>query len=294
MTIPESSEASTQDQFNDLAAQIQKLESVIPQLMALATERGLPDAQVLPKLLETARQTLNDAQTQVNHLGTRREQLQELVHTSALLTSSLELDPVLEEVMDTVIRLIGAERVYLMLRDPNRAAEIDSEGDDLKVRAARSWEHENIQPAEVSFSRGVAMSAVKQQAPIVTTNAHMGDYTGLVNTIGLTMRSVVCIPLRLRDTTIGVLYADKKMKSGMFSQDAIPMLSAFANQAAIAIENARLFEQVRDELIETQQQARRIIIEIDEKKTSRHLDDIINSEFFKQLRDSTGGDRDKD
>src|SRR5258707_391829 len=149
MTTQESNTESNIDaQFNKLAAQIQQLETVIPQLVAYAAENGLKDAALLPGLLETARSALKDAHAQAQQLSIHRDQLQELAHTSALLTSSLELDAVLEDVMDTVIRLTGAERIYLMLRDTNKAGDAP-EGDGLTVRAARSWDHSNIQSAEV-------------------------------------------------------------------------------------------------------------------------------------------------
>jgi GAF domain-containing protein len=71
------------------------------------------------------------------------------------------------------------------------------------------------------------------------------------------------------------------------------MITAFANQAAIAIENARLFGQVRAELVETQKEARQIFIQIDEGKTSRHLEEIINTDFFKKLRDAANSDEEQ-
>src|SRR5258708_6668991 len=100
MTVPDTKpEPSVAEQFDALTTQIQQLTNFFPQLVARATERDLPEATSLPKLIESAQQALTNAQAQAHQLSIRREQLQELVHTSALLTSSLELDQVLEEVM---------------------------------------------------------------------------------------------------------------------------------------------------------------------------------------------------
>lgn len=279
MTIPTNSVT----EFDELAAQIKQLESAIQQLMIRASEAKLKDSGTLTNLLNKVLQEFKTAKERAQQLAIRREQMQQLVHTSALLTSSLELDSVLEEVMDTVIKLIKAERAYLMLRD--------AQSGELTIRAARSWEHENIQSEEISFSRGLANKAIEDRAPILTTNDRMTEYTGLVNTIGLTMRSVACIPLTLRDEVIGVLYADKKLKYGIFTPDSLPMIAAFANQAAIAIENARLFGQVKAELVETQKEARQIFIQIDEGKTSKHLEEVINTDFFKKLLDAANSDQ---
>ena len=60
---------------------------------------------------------LDKAEKQAQSVGHQLEQLEQLLNTFTLITSSLEMDSVLEEVMDTVIQLTGAERAYLMLNN---------------------------------------------------------------------------------------------------------------------------------------------------------------------------------
>jgi transcriptional regulator with GAF, ATPase, and Fis domain len=215
------------------------------------------------------------------------ELVQRLVDTSALLTSSLDLEVVLKEIIDIIVALTGAERAYLMLRD-------EATG-ELKSRAARNWDREAISPEDVQVSLGVIDSAIEQGRPIVTTNALVDERFKDRNSVASqNLLSIVCVPLILREKTIGVLYADNRMRQGLFSHDIADILTAFANQTAIAIENARLFGQVKQDLDEAVQAVQRLRINIDEHKTHRHVSDIIDSEFFQKLRDSALADEDDD
>src|SRR5687768_6485893 len=68
--------------------------------------------------LRAVQQDLDDLAKGTAGLTTRSQQLEKLVETSTLLTSSLDLDQVLNEVMDMIINLSGAQRAYLMLSEP--------------------------------------------------------------------------------------------------------------------------------------------------------------------------------
>ena len=204
------------------------------------------------------------------------QQLQKLVDTSALLTSSLELDRVLEQVMDAVIALTLAQRAYLMLRDTTSC--------ELSIRAARNWDGANIDMTEASFSRSIVDMALEQKQPILTNNARMDDrFEQQASIIFHHLRSIVCIPLMWRGEVIVVLYADNRIHEGVFNADMIPMLTAFANQAAIAIENSKLFEQVKTDLIKAQQEVQTLRIQIDQQQVDSQIDEITSSEVFKRL-----------
>ena len=66
--------------------------------------------------------------------------------------------------------------------------------------------------------------------------------------VAYSLRSILCVPMLVRDQVTGVIYADNRIKTGLFGDRDRDMLAAFANQAALAIENARLFERVRQQL----------------------------------------------
>lgn len=172
--------------------------------------------------------------------------LRALSSTAALINSTQSTDEVLNQVMDTVITLTGAERGYIMLR--NRAT------DALEFRVARGIELEQIS-AEGKGGKIVSTSIVKQVAttgkPVLTDNASTdASYANNESIVGFQLRSVMAVPLLVRDELIGVVYCDNRFLAGLFKQSDLGMLTAFASYAAVAIENASLFEATRAKLSE--------------------------------------------
>ncbi len=117
------------------------------------------------------------------------------------------------------------------------------------------------------------------------TDEHIFFKLGETDTDSVFMRSfsMLIIPLILKDKVVGALYADNRVEQGVFSQENIPLLSAFANQAAIAISNARLFEKVQDELKEAQRQVQALLVEIDQSRVQEKVKEITESEYFQDL-----------
>src|SRR5262249_35751167 len=139
------------------------------------------------------------------------EQLEELIGSSARITSSLELDQVLDQVLDSVISLTGAERAYLMLRDP------DSDG--LTIRKARNWDQSGEFSEDRAFSRNVIRTALEQSEPLVLM--HVPDdprFATVESVIAQGLQAALCIPLLLDGRAIGVLYADHRSQPGIFSE----------------------------------------------------------------------------
>ncbi len=165
-----------------------------------------------------------------------------LADISQVVNSSLELDEVLRIVMDTIVRLTGAERGFLMLRDENGR---------MVTRIARNWEQESINTSEFAISQSVIRRVIDEGEPVLTTNAQEDPrFGGQESIIAHNMRSILCVPLKVKNELTGVLYADNRIRSGIFTEAARNLLTAFANQAAIAIENARLFASLRYTLAE--------------------------------------------
>jgi GAF domain-containing protein len=100
------------------------------------------------------------------------------------------------------------------------------------------------------------------------------------------LRSVICIPLSLRGRVVGVLYADNRIEQGIFDSDDIPLLRAFGTQAAIAIENARQFTQVKDDLREAQRALQSLKIQIDHQKVKEQVEEITESDYFDRLSEA--------
>jgi len=206
-------------------------------------------------------QTLEDWQEIISDYEIERKNLEALVQISQVINSSLDRMTVLNEVVDTIIRLIGAERAFLMLRD--------STG-DLEIVTARNWERESLQPHEFEISQSIIGQVMHEGQAVVTTNAQTDPRFGnQVSVITYSLRSILCVPLIVKDTQIGVIYTDNRIREGLFTEKDCMLLSAFANQAAVAIENAQLYEAVRHHAQELEQRVNERTAELAE--ANRHL-----------------------
>jgi signal transduction histidine kinase len=168
--------------------------------------------------------------------GPEHERLAALYQVSQALGSSLHLDEVLNQVMDAVIQLTGAERGFLILVDPQTG--------DLRSQAARNLEGKSLGREEMQVSRTVIQEVVRSGAGVVTTNAQAdARFSQQQSVLMYALRSILCVPLRLRGQVTGAIYVDNKIKTGLFGESDRELLEAFAAQAAVAIENARLYTQ---------------------------------------------------
>ena len=157
-----------------------------------------------------------------------------LYRVSQAFNSSLDLDEVLKRVMDEVIAATRAERGFLMLPD--------AEG-RLVFRAARGMDQQTIESPEFQISRGVVERVAREGQPCLTSDAQDDAWLSTRRSVmALGLRSIRCVPLQLKGTTLGVIYVDNRLQVGLFMPDDLDLLTAIASSAAIAIENARLYQ----------------------------------------------------
>ncbi len=253
---------------------LQQMAMALAQVTVKLHQQGIQPPVNVDNLINQTEVQKQNLKKNSRKLSRQLGQMQELVRTSALMTSSLDLERVLEDVIDTVIQLTGAERAFLMLKS----------GEELKIHAARDWDKESLSDKEVSFSRGIINSAMEQGKPLITTNAQEDSrFSGMASVVSHDLRSIIVIPLIWQEKVQGVLYADNRLMMGVFNMDIIPLLTAFANQAAIAIANARLFERVKDDLVQAQREVQRLRIQIDDQRVQEQVDEITDNDYFQNL-----------
>jgi sigma-B regulation protein RsbU (phosphoserine phosphatase) len=157
-----------------------------------------------------------------------------LYELSQAFNSSLDLDEVLNRVMDEVIVSVRAERGFVMLSDENG---------EMNVRVARGIERHIIHDPMFQVSLSVIEGVARQGQPVITGDAQLDPRFNMRQSVRLLgLRSILCVPLRIRDRILGVIYVDNRIQAGLFSQGDLDLLNAIAYSAAIAIENARLYQ----------------------------------------------------
>ncbi|GMQ78402.1 MAG: hypothetical protein BMS9Abin02_0909 [Anaerolineae bacterium] len=198
---------------------------------------GGEDVRLLTKLRLATEELARGVESQEKE----RQSLRALQDVGAIINSSLEQTQVLNTVMDTIIQLTGSERSFLML--------FDEQTRELNVEVARNINQETIEESSFEISRSIVESVANSGEPVVTTNAQADPrFSSQESIISYNLRSILCVPLKIKENIIGVVYADNRIMSGIFVDADRDLLAAFANQAAVAIENARLFEQIREQL----------------------------------------------
>ncbi len=186
--------------------------------------------------------TLDSLSRQLAQLERGNHDMRALVETSQIINSSLDLNIALSIVMDTIIYLTKAERGFLMLRNKNGS---------MAIQVARNWEKVSIHPPDYVFSRSIVRQVFSDGKPVLTTNAREDPrFSNQESVINNNLRSILCVPLKFRNELIGIIYTDHRTRNGVFGDRERDLLVAFANQAVIALENARLFESTRTTLTE--------------------------------------------
>jgi GAF domain-containing protein len=162
-----------------------------------------------------------------------------LHEVSQAVSSSLELEAVLNAVTDSAIRATEAQRGYLVLREKSE--------ETLQFLSARGSDRETLEGDELVVSRSIARRVLQTGEPILTVNAQEDPrFADQASVIHYSLRSVVCVPLVSKNETIGALYVDHRLRDGQFTHRSLEMLENVAAQAATAVENALLYRQLRE------------------------------------------------
>lgn len=227
-------------------------------LLRTQVQAGKVDGAFLNKQLDKVTDVLDRLELEHRQLK-KQGRLEALYNVSRLLGASLDLQVVLDQVMDAIIQLTGAERGFLML--PN-------DDGQLEVRVARNFDQQTLSSDKFKYSRTIVSKVLDTGESIVTTNAAEDPrFAGQESIIGQALRSIMATPLRVRGKVTGVVYVDNRAIAGLFEDDDLEALDALAGQAAIAIDNAQLFsatDQKLTERVEELQQLRRIDLQLNE------------------------------
>ena len=223
---------------------------------ALQAQGRLPEAR---EHRRRAREALDRAASRISSPDDRRSFLARLVFRAVLdsgadasgetarlgalydmiraLNSQTDPEVLLAESLDMALRAVQAERGMILLTDP---------GGDFSVRLARNLEDETVADAE-AYSRSIAAQA-GEGTSILALDAGSDERFKDLKSISLyRIRSLMCVPLRSRGAIVGTVYLDSRREGRLFSQDDLRFVEAFADHAALALENARARARLEEE-----------------------------------------------
>jgi Nif-specific regulatory protein len=198
-----------------------------------------------------------------------RKMLASLSAIGQQLSSILEMDKLLANILDLSIDNVGAERGVIFL--------LEEAGESMTPASARGVGGQDLEDLS-SFSRSVLAQAA-QGKTILTVD--VGQDPALANHPSLVIhaiKSILCVPMRHRGRVLGVLYLDTRKAHQLFTDKERSFVESFASQAAIAIENARLFGEMRAENHR-----------LHEEVESRFRELVGTSASMRRLGDTIGG-----
>jgi adenylate cyclase len=207
---------------------------------SLADTSGLSSATYLRPLSEFNQDYgLEGVSSISKEIGARERVFETLAQVAKVLIQVEELEPVLEKVMDVVFDQLLVDRGFIVL--------FDGEGTP-RLELFRARESSTGAAPDVPISHTILDMVTQQKVALLTHDAQSDQRFEAGQSIRIhQIRSAMCAPLWHRERVIGVIYVDSPLHVGSFSTSDLDLLTALANYAAVAIERARLNEQIRRE-----------------------------------------------
>ena len=178
-------------------------------------------------------------------LAAERRARQILVESSVRLNSLLNLPELLGAIIESVTGLLDAETSSLLL--------LDEETNELTFEVATGEAGENLREMRVPADQGIAGWVLARNEPTLIADVASDErfYGQIDRSSGFQTRSMVAVPLTIRDRPIGVIEVINKRGGAQFTARDQELALAFAAQAAVAIDNARLYRQLADAVVES-------------------------------------------
>ncbi len=154
--------------------------------------------------------------------------LETLGNVGRSVTASLDLDKVLKEVVEAAVEITGAEEGSLLT--------LDEESGELTMRASRNFQDDFVKTFRLPISDTLAGEVVRTGKPVL-----LDEKSPQKIKTSYLVKTLIYVPLKVQNKVIGVLGVDNRESDRSFTSQHTALVSALADYAAIAIENARLF-----------------------------------------------------
>lgn len=199
----------------------------------------MPDSADLERALEEKNQEIAELRGQLEQETGR---LNRLVELTGHLNSTLKLDELLELIMSSATELLKAETSSLFL--------LDEEAGELTVEVATGEPGRAVMQQRVPVGTGIAGWVVENDEAVVVDSPRDDSrfYQEIDSQTGFETRDMLAVPMRTKERTIGAIEVINR-REGSFGEKDMSIATALANQAAVAIENARLYARLADGIV---------------------------------------------
>lgn len=168
------------------------------------------------------------------------KQLNTLIELSALINSSLDIAEIRKRAIEAATELVNTEAASLLF--------LDEETGELYFDIAVGEKGEKVKTIRLKKGQGIAGWVAENNKPVIVNDAYNDPrfFKGADEKSGFTTRNMICVPVKTKNKLVGVLQAVNKKDGASFDTDDLDLLTGLSHQVAIAIENARLYDELRE------------------------------------------------
>ncbi|MDI6768832.1 MAG: GAF domain-containing protein [Anaerolineales bacterium] len=172
----------------------------------------------------------------------RARQLTTLNEITRQLTSTLETEPLLQNILESAVGILNCEAGSLFL--------VDEQSDEMIFKVTVGPVAADLIGQRMPAGSGIVGKAVRTRAPVIVNNVQATSnwFSATDQDTGFVTRAVLAVPLQIKERVTGALEVINRKDGRPFAEEDQNLLAAFAGQAAVAIENAKLYTLTDQEL----------------------------------------------
>jgi HD-GYP domain-containing protein (c-di-GMP phosphodiesterase class II) len=188
---------------------------------------------------------LNEWMSKLKRIEERVERLALLSQLSQILNSTLDHQEVRRRAMEAATRLMKVEVGSLLL--------VDEEKHQLYFEVALGDREEDIKKITLNLGEGIAGWVAENGKPLIVNAPEKEPrfFKGVDERTDFKTRNLICVPVKVKEKVIGVLEAINKQKEEDFDQEDLSLFISLADQVAIALDNARLYQELEEMFFQT-------------------------------------------
>ena len=198
----------------------------------------LDNSDKIRELEEELRHTLKKSEKKIAQFTT-------LTELSTVLNSTLDQEEVRERAMQAATRLMNCEVSSLLL--------LDNDSHELYFEVALGDKGEKVKEIRLQVGEGIAGWVAKHGEPLLIADVVNDErhFRKADEKSKFVTRDMLCVPLKVKNKVIGVLEAINKLEGEVFNDEDLKLFLLLANQVAIAVDNARLYKELRETFLQT-------------------------------------------
>lgn len=215
-------------------------ETKAPLDLTVTVDRPIPSEQAIIVKDPSEQLFLEEAseEKKTGDLSKSYSALQLLYRADEVLRDIEDFKQLLENFMDLIMEVIPASRGYIFLMNLETS---------MPVPYVRRAPGEVSNDTEIVVSKTILQTAVDQKKSLISNDALVDErFVHSRSVAKANVRSAICSPLVNRGKVLGIIYLDSTNKSNLFSEDDLSLLAAMALKAGIALDNARLYDDMRN------------------------------------------------